>query len=153
VHAAHRQGDALGEAADTRGARALRGAARLAGGALPATIGGLAGDSAPEQALAHPAPYLADHARVLVAEYERRRPGKEPLRRVNVGAAGAGGVHGDDDLPRPCRGIGRVVHCEVTAPAPGGDLHWLFVPSHSRVKPVPVARTRPPWGAGKWLGR
>src|SRR5262249_61260252 len=67
--------------------------------------------------------------------------------------AAAGGARGGPALPAPRRGIGRLVHREVTAAAPGGDLHRQSVPSHSRVKPEPAARTRPPWGAGKWLGR
>src|SRR5262249_58715666 len=84
---------------------------------------------------------------------EGGRPGKEPLGRVSAGPAEAARGQGDAALPRPRRGIGRLVHREVTAAAPGGDLHRPFVPSHSRVKPEPAARTRPPWGAGKWLGR
>ena len=69
------------------------------------------------------ATHRAHDAGVLVAEHQRRFPGEEPLRRVDVGAADAGGVDGDHDLTRPGDGLGHLVEGESALALPGRDSH------------------------------
>src|SRR5262245_12946411 len=120
---ARRQRHALGEAADAHAIRTLADAPGRARGALATAIGRLAADGTADQALVDAAADLAHHARVLVAEHHRRLPGKQPLRRVDVRAADAGGVDVDDDLTGPGRGLGRRIDREAAFTLPGGDLH------------------------------
>src|SRR5262249_14650464 len=83
----------------------------------------LARDRAPDEIPVDAAPDVLDHAGVLVAQHERRRPREQSLRRVDVGAADPRGAHGDDGLPAAGGRIGRLVDGEVRTAAPGGDLH------------------------------
>ena len=123
VDIARGQRDALGKAADAHALRTLAHATGLTLRALAAAVGRLAADQAPDEAPAHPTAHRADDAGVLVAEHERRLPGKKPLRRMHVGATDAGGVDGDHDLARPGDGLGRVVEGESALALPGRDSH------------------------------
>src|SRR5262245_32511983 len=108
VDDARRQGDTLGKAADAHALRALAHAPRGAGRALAATVGWLAADGAPDEALGDAAPDLAHDAGVLVAEHERRLPRKQTLRGVDIGAADARGVTSTTTCPGPASGSGAV---------------------------------------------
>src|SRR5262249_55998727 len=82
----------------------------------------LARDRAPDEIPVDAAPDVLDHAGVLVAQHERRRPREQSLRRVDVGAADPRGAHGDDGLPAAGGRIGRLVDGEVRTAAPGAAL-------------------------------
>src|SRR5207245_9249854 len=120
---------ALGKAADAREVRALAHASGLALRAPPAAVGRLARDRAADQPLAHAAADRPHDAGVLVAEHERRLVGKEALRGMDIGAADAGRLDGDDDLARACDGLGDLVEREAGAAVPGGDLHGCYLSS------------------------
>src|SRR5206468_3344102 len=85
--------------------------------------------SAAKQPPAHAAADRPHDAGVLVAEHERRLVGKEALRGMDIGAADAGRLDGDDDLARACDGLGDLVEREAGAAVPGGDLHGCYLSS------------------------
>src|SRR5206468_3808961 len=93
--------------------RRLAKASGLALRARRAAVGRLARDRAADQPLAHAAADRPYDAGVLVAEHERRLVGKEALRGMDIGAADAGRLDGDDDLARACDGLGDLVEREA----------------------------------------
>src|SRR5262249_13181019 len=123
VDVAQRKHHALREAADANALRALAHAPGGAFRAFTAAVRGLAADRAADHRLADAAAPLADDAGVLVAKDQRGLPGEEPLRRVHVGAADAGGAYGDDHLTRPRDGLGHLVDREPVLTLPGRDVH------------------------------
>src|SRR2546428_82033 len=123
MDAARREENALGKATDTDAAWALAHAPGVALGALTAAIRRLAGDGTPDEVTARAAADPADDSGVLVTEDQGRLPRKEPLGGVDVGAANAGGVDVDRDLPGPGDRIGGLVDREPSFASPGRDLH------------------------------
>src|SRR5439155_23404755 len=100
--------------------------AHAPGGALrafAAAVRGLAAHDAADERAAHAPAHLTDDAGVLVAEHQRRLPGEEALRGVNVGATDTGGVDGHHDLARAGDGLRHLVDREAVLTPPGRGLH------------------------------
>src|SRR5439155_11948964 len=123
MHAARRQYDALGEAADADAAGTLAHAPSEALGARATAVRRLAGHRAAHEAPAHASAGLPHDAGVLVTEHQGRLPREEPLGGVDVGATDAGRMDGDQDLARPRNGLVHLVEREATLAAPGRDSH------------------------------
>ena len=136
------QRHALGEAADARGAAhcEIRPSAHSAH--APQPYDGSQATALPDQAAVDAASHVLHDARVLVAEHERRRPREQPLRRVDVGAADAGGAHGDQRLAGTGRGLGRLVEGEAATAPPRRDFHG---------RPAPLASADTDSTTSGWL--